>query len=84
MPESLWPTDFQFFVFRAVLALAAGTLGAIIPGFLNVQFKGRLRAGGAVALFVLVYMINPPTLITETSPKGPPAPASSSSPVPNP
>ena len=61
------PTTFQIFVFRVVLSLAAGGVGAIIPGFINVQFKNWLRAGGALALFVLVYQVNPPALISETS-----------------
>ena len=78
------PTAFQNFVFRVVLALAAGALGAIIPGFLNVQYKGLWRAGGAVALFVLVYSVNPPSLITEPPQKVPPAPVSFSPSVPNP
>ncbi len=52
----------QFFAARVVLALAAGAIGAVIPGFLQVDVPG-VRAGGALALVVLVYWFNPPSLI---------------------
>ena len=58
------PTEFQLFVFRIVLALAAGAFGALIPGFIEVEFKNWLRAGGALALFAIVFFLNPPALIT--------------------
>jgi hypothetical protein len=54
-------------IFRVVLALAAGAFGALIPGFIEVSFRNWLRAGGAMALFVIVYMINPPALIAESA-----------------
>jgi hypothetical protein len=60
------PTEFQFFVFRVVLALVAAAIAALVPGFLNIQsqvYRSRLRAGGAVAVFVIVYLINPPKII---------------------
>ena len=61
------PTTFQIFVFRIVLALAAAAFGATIPGFLKLQLplpaKGLLHAGGAIVLFVLIFMVNPPELI---------------------
>ncbi|NMM20949.1 MAG: hypothetical protein HHJ15_13515 [Rhodoferax sp.] len=53
------PTSFQATVFRTVLSLAAAGVAAVIPGFLNVQLKlgyvALIRAGGAIAVFVLVY-----------------------------
>jgi hypothetical protein len=60
------PTDFQIFVFRLILAVAAGAFGSVIPGFLAVDGevkKFSIRAGGALALFVIVYFLNPPALI---------------------
>ena len=64
------PTDFQVFVFRVVLALAASGIGAIVPGFLHVEWKPKtklcIRAGGAIALFLIVYLINPPALLSDT------------------
>ena len=62
------PTVFQIFIFRVVLSLAASGIGALIPGFLNVEMKKEhlffIRAGGAIALFLIVYFLNPPELIT--------------------
>jgi hypothetical protein len=51
-----------FFVFRVVLSLSAATLGASIPGFLNLRLSGGgllVRAGGALALFVLTFVYTP-------------------------
>jgi hypothetical protein len=59
------PSDFQLFVFRLVLALAAACVGAAIPGSLEVNGTVKqitLRAGGAIALFVIIYLMNPPAL----------------------
>lgn len=57
------PTPFQFFVFRVVLSLAAAGVGGVLSGFLHVAFgsveKPWLRAGGALAVFAVVYLLNP-------------------------
>lgn len=58
------PTEFQLFVFRVVLGLAASGIGAIIPGFINMAIRKEIRIAGALALFVLVYLYNPAQLIT--------------------
>lgn len=57
------PTATTFFIFRVVLALAAAGVGAVIPGLLIVHVGKIVRAGGAIALFVLVFLINPPALV---------------------
>lgn len=61
------PKPFQEFVFRVVLALAASGVGAALPGFLTVKMplwaKGTISASGALALFVIVYRVNPPALL---------------------
>lgn len=63
------PTDFQYTVFRIVLALAAGGVAAVVPGFIQVKFKSWLRAGGALAVFVIVYLVAPAALVkSDTSP----------------
>ena len=64
------PTSQQMFIFRVVLALAAAGIGAIIPGFLDINGKIldiSLRATGALALFVLIYRINPPDLTAKSA-----------------
>ena len=49
------PTAFQYTVFRIVLALSAAGVATMIPGFLQVEVGPKLRAGGALAVFVVVY-----------------------------
>lgn len=51
-----------FFVLRVVLSFSTAVLGATIPGFLEVGWKSSglaIRAGGALALFVLTYLYTP-------------------------
>jgi hypothetical protein len=57
------PTKTQWFVFRVALAAAASGIGAVIPGLIDLQIPGYIRAGGAIALFVLVYKSNPAVLV---------------------
>jgi hypothetical protein len=63
------PTPFQYNVFRAVLALAAAGVAAMVPGFIDIQFNPTtevlIRAGGALAVFVIVYFLNPARLVTQ-------------------
>ena len=54
-----------FLALRILLSLSAATLGATIPGFLDIRWSGRglaIRAGGALALFVLTYVYTPDVL----------------------
>ena len=57
------PTPPQFEVIRIVLALAAGGVAAMIPGLLKLQLGGganlTVRAGGALAVFAIVYFYSP-------------------------
>lgn len=59
------PTEFQIFVFRVVLALAAAGIGATIPGFIDVNISKVVRAGGAMGLLVLIYWFNPARLAVD-------------------
>jgi hypothetical protein len=56
-------TPFRLFVFRTVLAIAAAGFGAALPGLLHLSFSAIpnvvIEAGGAIALFVIIYKINP-------------------------
>lgn len=64
------PTPAQEFVLRIILTIVAGLAGLFIPGFLHIEGKWAnfgLRASGAVALAVLVYIKNPPALIRESN-----------------
>lgn len=65
------PSAFQYAVFRIVLALAAAGVAAFIPGFIHVEVQSWLRAGGALAVFAIVYFFSPANLVATPSP--PPA-----------
>lgn len=62
----------QFEILRIVLALAGGGVGAVVPGFLDLHLKAgaklALRAGGALAVFVVLYFWSPAHW--QTSPAG--------------
>ena len=52
----------QQFYFRVVVAISMAGISAIIPGFLHIELswlKNSIRAGGAIAIFVLIYAVNP-------------------------
>lgn len=56
------PTPTQYAMFRTVLALAAAGVGGIFSGFIKLEGtfqNASIRAGGALALFVVVYFFNP-------------------------
>lgn len=61
------PTPIQLWVFRAIVAVAAAGFAAFVPGALNVQVSNYVKAGGAIGVFVIVYLFNPPQLVV--SPK---------------
>lgn len=65
------PTEFQEFVFRVILSLAAGGFGAALPGLINLQVRPlselQIQATGAIALALAVYLINPPARIKRRS-----------------
>lgn len=56
------PTGLQYFVLRVVLSLAGAGAAAVMPGLLRVDLPRSLRAGGALAVFIVIYFANPPTL----------------------
>ncbi|MFZ4476983.1 MAG: hypothetical protein ACOYPR_17440 [Saprospiraceae bacterium] len=56
------PSSAQFFVFRLILAVGAAGIGSILPGFLNIE-SGAAKAGGALGLFALVYLLNPAEVV---------------------
>ena len=62
------PTRFQYEVFKVVLALAAAGFAAMIPGLLGVDIPG-VKAGGALAVFVLVMYKSPADFVATPPPK---------------
>lgn len=63
-----YPTAFQLVTFRVTLALAAGGVAAMLPGFLNVNVSNYIRSGGALAGFVMIYFFNPAQLSFQGTP----------------
>lgn len=61
------PTAFQYTIFRTVLALAAAGVAAMIPGFISLSISKWIRAGGALAVFVVVYFYSPAAMVSSTS-----------------
>jgi len=60
------PTPTQFFIFRGVFAISLAAIAAIIPGLLNVESrfqKFSVKATGAIAVFFIVWALNPPALV---------------------
>ncbi|EAR61994.1 hypothetical protein [Neptuniibacter caesariensis] len=62
------PKPFQYEVFKIVLAIATAGVAAFIPGFLNVQVGSWVRAGGAIAVFVIVFFFSPAKLAVDQQP----------------
>lgn len=61
------PTSFQEFVFRVLLGLSGAAFASVISGFLTVEGKTQrfaIRAGAGFAVFVIIYAINPPRLLS--------------------
>ncbi|WP_114950810.1 hypothetical protein [Sphingosinicella terrae] len=56
------PTAFQYTVFRIVLALAAAGFVSMTPGFIEAQVGNFVRAGGALAVFIIVFFYAPAAL----------------------
>lgn len=86
------PTSFQYAVFRIVLALAAAGVAAMIPGFINLDVTSgavvAIRAGGALAVFAIVFFFKPAALAeaahanSVSQPPAPPAALPNGQPFP--
>lgn len=71
------PTEWQLFVFRGVFAISLSAIITIIHGFIEIESRSKsvtIFAGGAVAIFVLIWLVNPPGLIPPPPPPPPPPP----------
>jgi hypothetical protein len=70
-------TRSQQHTFQIVLALASALIATAIPGFLEIKSEVvglALRAGGAIAVFVLVYRLSPATIYPPSPPIPKPKP----------
>lgn len=59
------PSPFQHLVFRIVLGLAAAGIAASMPGALDIKIEPGVKAGGAIAVFIVVYLLSPAQLVTK-------------------
>lgn len=62
------PSEFQYDVFKIVLALAASGVAVNIPGFLAVDINKFIKAGGAIAVFVIVFFFTPAQIAVKKVP----------------
>ena len=56
------PSPTQYATFKTILAIAAAGVGGILAGTIHVEGsiqKWSLRAGGAIALFIIVFFFTP-------------------------
>jgi hypothetical protein len=56
------PSEFQIQIFRVVLALAGAGVAATFTGFLNVTVNNWVKAGGALAVFIVIFFFLPGTI----------------------
>jgi energy-coupling factor transporter transmembrane protein EcfT len=57
------PVPSAMFIFRVILALAAAGFTTVLTGFLEINGKivdWEFRAAGTLAVFIVIYLVNPP------------------------
>jgi len=59
------PSTSQYFVFRIIIALAAAGLASVVPGIFKINFTNGITAGGAIAIFAVVYFFDPASSVGE-------------------
>jgi hypothetical protein len=59
------PTRFQEQIFRITLSVSAAGFVTFTPGFIEITISNWVRAGGALAVFLIVYFYNPASLIAQ-------------------
>jgi hypothetical protein len=64
------PTEFQRWVFRICLSIAIAAYASTIPGFLRIKYQNSISAGGAIAVFVIIFILNPELDCKECKIKG--------------
>jgi len=57
-----YPTPIQYLVCRIILSFSAVAYVAFVPGFLQVEWGTGIRAGGALAEFLIVFFASPAAL----------------------
>jgi hypothetical protein len=62
------PTLEQYTIFRIIISLAAAGVAAVFLGLLEIRIGTWLNAGGAMAVFVVVFFYNPAALVKPIPP----------------
>ena len=57
------PSASQYFVFRIIIAIAAAGLATVIPGTLSIEIANGVKAGGALAIFAIIYFFDPASTV---------------------
>jgi hypothetical protein len=53
------PTGLRYVIYRILLSFGAAAIVAVLPGSIGIQLPTGVTAGGALAVFVLVYFFDP-------------------------
>ena len=61
------PSPFQYIVFQIGSGLVYGRRGHILTRVLVGQVHPGIRAGGAIAVFILIFLINPAALLSNSN-----------------
>jgi len=56
------PSAYQYTIFRIILAISTACCAAGLTGFIEVTISNWVKAGGAFAVFVIVYCVVPAAL----------------------
>jgi hypothetical protein len=64
------PSNSSWYIYIWVLAMAAGGVTALLPGAINVNLNPGIRAGGAIAVAVLVFYFGKDTPTNDTIVQG--------------
>lgn len=57
------PSQFKIFIIRSTFAVGCAALASFVPGWINVNVKGYIKAGGAIAIILIFYFFNPPAML---------------------
>ncbi len=59
------PTAFQYTTCRIVLALSASAVATLISGFVVIKIPRFAKAGGALAVFIIIFFYSPAALVVD-------------------
>jgi hypothetical protein len=63
------PTSSQYFFFRIAFAIAVAGFASVIPGSIEFKYKNFVTASSAMAVFAIIFFLNPAPALIDTSDK---------------